>query len=279
MTFLIRADDRDPSIVYSQNDWIQGGRSAVEYNSTTTYPIAAGATATFHFTGTSVSLYGTLASKSSGVKVQYTIDKTVFTMTNYSSYLSNAYQILLFEQRNLTTSNHSLVITILQGSDFDYYLDYLDYTPIESLITTTCPSLSTTTSSIILPPTITNSSYPMKTGLQPTHKSCDLPYIAVFWSLVAVDVFVLLTFMFRKWPRWRTWLISYVDKHFNRHTILVPFEPSESFSADPTLNGRTPLLVIFQHRMICLQFKFHNNAGTTSILLGSSINYEVLSVE
>ncbi|KAF8981624.1 hypothetical protein BDQ17DRAFT_1438326 [Cyathus striatus] len=208
MTSLIRVDDRDPSIVYSENGWARGGRSGVEYNSTTTYPNAIGATATFNFTGTSVSLYGTLASKSSAVKVQYTIDDTVFPMTNYSSYLSNAYQILLFGQWNLTTSNHSLGITIFQGSGFDYYLDYLDYTPIESRITTMRPTLSTATSSIIMPPTITNLSYPMETGLQPTHKSCDLPYIAVFWSLVAVDVFVMLIFMFLKWPRWRTWLIS-----------------------------------------------------------------------
>ncbi|KAF8991569.1 hypothetical protein BDQ17DRAFT_1432989 [Cyathus striatus] len=262
MTSLIRLDDRDPSILYSESGWFQGGSSGLEYNGTTTSPNVTGTTAIFSFIGTSVSLYGTLASNSSAVKVQYTIDETVFPMTNYSSYQSNAYQILLFEQWNLTISNHTLVIAILPGSVFNhYYLDYLDYTPIESRITTMRPTLSTATSSIIMPPTITNSSYPMETGLQPTHKSCDLPYIAVFWSLVAADAVVMLIFMFRNWPRWRTWLISYVNKHFNSRTILVPFELSESVSVDLTLNGGTPFPVILQHCTIWLQFKFRNNPG------------------
>ncbi|KAF8981627.1 hypothetical protein BDQ17DRAFT_1434306 [Cyathus striatus] len=255
MTSLIRVDDRDPSIVYSEKHWLQGGVAGVEYNDTTTYPNAARAMATFNFIGTSVSLYGTLTSKSSAVKVQYTIDETVFPMTNYSPYPSNAYQILLFEQWNLSTSSHSFVITILPGSVFDYYLDYLDYTPVESSITTMCPLLSTTTSSIIIPPTVTNSSCPLETGLQPTHKSCDLPYIAVFWSLVAADVLFMLIFMFRKWPRWRTWLISYVDKYFNSRTKIVPFELSESVSVDPTLNGgdRPPSYIAAPYNMAAIQ--------------------------
>ncbi|KAF8991567.1 hypothetical protein BDQ17DRAFT_1332787 [Cyathus striatus] len=116
--------------------WNQAGVSGLEYNGTTTHPNATGAMATFNFIGTSVSLYGTLAFKSSALKVQYTIDETVFLMTNYSSYPSDAYQILLFEQWNMAASNHSLIITILPGSDINYYLDYLDYTPIESPITT-----------------------------------------------------------------------------------------------------------------------------------------------
>ncbi|KAF8987855.1 hypothetical protein BDQ17DRAFT_1435373 [Cyathus striatus] len=227
MTSLIRVDDRDPSIVYSENGWARGGDSGTEYNGTTTYPNATGAMATFHFIGTSVSLYGTLAPKSSAVKVHYTIDETVSHTTNYSSYLSNAYQILLFEQWNLATSNHSLVITMLPDSVFDYYLDYLEYTPIESSITTMCPST----------PTVTVSSSPEASVSSGHSSSNNAVILAALLGLVAIDMFILLIVLYIKR---RTWAKNF-NKYFARRQhggSSIQFDPSKlTRRAQPIVHG------------------------------------------
>ncbi|KAF8992902.1 hypothetical protein BDQ17DRAFT_1432102 [Cyathus striatus] len=187
-SIILRIDDRNSAITYSNlNTWILGGRTGIEYKDTTTCPIAKGATAAFNFSGTkivptitsvylaysmifigtSVEVYGTLDVSVNNTVVQYTIDdKVISGNTTYPSPKTILFRQLLFHTANLTASNHTLSIAFVNETPSGFCLDYFEYTPSTSIYT----------------------------------HSCSLPFVGVFWTLVAVDIIIVIIVLYWKLP-------------------------------------------------------------------------------
>ncbi|KAJ7059614.1 hypothetical protein C8F01DRAFT_989205, partial [Mycena amicta] len=127
-TELAIVDDRDPTIAYG-GSWSDGG-VAQEFQSTTHWASAAGSTARFSFTGTSVAVYGTVASGSTQASMSFSVDDGLSTgsYTPPSGLTAYIHHELLFASPSLDNAEHTLVITqTLAQAHGVIYFDFLTY--------------------------------------------------------------------------------------------------------------------------------------------------------
>ncbi|KAF8148383.1 hypothetical protein B0H34DRAFT_736754 [Crassisporium funariophilum] len=122
---VTRIDDTDRSIVYSSGWEATGGPD--EYQETTMSTSNQGASATVSFSGTQISVFGTIADKGLGdaPTSSYRVDggsaKTVVsTLGNNIQYGQ-----LFYNSGRLAAGQHTLVITYTGQSSF-FYLDYIE---------------------------------------------------------------------------------------------------------------------------------------------------------
>ncbi|CAA7262665.1 unnamed protein product [Cyclocybe aegerita] len=133
-------DDRDPTIAYSiapsgSTDW-EGGifGGPFEFNGTTTLSQRKGATATLTFSGTAVSVYGTISVNDTILpSSSYTLDggSPVFytpPRATGAALLQDAHRTLFFQAGGLERGTHTLVVTNEVDGD-RYWLDYFMYVP------------------------------------------------------------------------------------------------------------------------------------------------------
>ncbi|KAF9472257.1 hypothetical protein BDN70DRAFT_938312 [Pholiota conissans] len=116
-------DDRDSSIVYHGDTWVPSGNPAAEYLGTSmgTAP-AFGTSATVAFTGTGITVFGTL---NPGIQISmFSVDgapPTTFTSTDASS-IRYAQAFYTANPGTFSPGVHTLVMTPLQA---DFWLDFL----------------------------------------------------------------------------------------------------------------------------------------------------------
>lgn len=126
---LRNLDDRDSSIQYS-GGWDTSGHPTEEFQGTTTYTSTAGATARVTFTGTGISVFGTIARTgggASGPVSTYLIEGDSSTQKRFQGSPTDAiqYRVNFYEIRNLAFGRHVLVIRYEADSDMQLFLDYL----------------------------------------------------------------------------------------------------------------------------------------------------------
>ncbi|KAF8963489.1 hypothetical protein BDZ97DRAFT_1919736 [Flammula alnicola] len=149
-------DDRDPLISYS-GTWEDGGVDN-EYNKTTTWTNWSGSTAKITFSGTSISVWGTIAVADLGVAPHssYSVDDGPAMLYEANQSSTAQYRQQFFQSGNLSPTNHTLLLTTLVEGAY-FYLDYALITPADtsaalngsssssSLLPSSSPSITTTT--------------------------------------------------------------------------------------------------------------------------------------
>ncbi|PFH50377.1 hypothetical protein AMATHDRAFT_4030 [Amanita thiersii Skay4041] len=132
-------DDTSPGFIYYPLGAWQTGGDDGEYNHTSHISYVQGASTLLTFQGTSVSVFGTLLSASTGTPVSsYTLDKNQTTQFSAPSNTTDSlFEQQFFKADNLEDTWHTLTITLVDGSAF--VLDYLIYTPT---INASSPTLS-----------------------------------------------------------------------------------------------------------------------------------------
>ncbi|KAI0328213.1 hypothetical protein GY45DRAFT_1255528, partial [Cubamyces sp. BRFM 1775] len=131
----VYVDDADTRIQYSDN-W---GVSSIQYAYEGTLHAASvkGATATFKFTGTGVSVTGGEGDvqQYGWPSSSYTIDGKLYETYNVvDAHLSDptafSYQTTYFTTQGLSAGQHTLVITNLNGTTPNtYWIDYIAFLP------------------------------------------------------------------------------------------------------------------------------------------------------
>lgn len=155
---VTRFDDRDPGIQYS-GIWGNSG-TELDYLNTTTFTIYAGSGVLFNFTGTGVSVYGTIGPTGFGHAPvsNYTIDSGVPYQFNATQTAEDRHQQLFFRATGLGLGKHTLAIANELENDV-LTLDYLEVettgdgssssasftTPISSSLTATATRSTTIT--------------------------------------------------------------------------------------------------------------------------------------
>ncbi|KAF8215360.1 hypothetical protein K438DRAFT_1562073 [Mycena galopus ATCC 62051] len=125
-------DDRDPLIKYT-GTWGQAG-SSEEYSETTTFSVVPGSTATFPFTGSSVTVYGTIAANNFSTQAtwSFAVDSSVTgTYTPPANMTSDIHHQALWTTpaSSIANGTHSLLITQTASSSTQVlYLDYIIFT-------------------------------------------------------------------------------------------------------------------------------------------------------
>jgi len=177
-------DDRDNSISYT-GIWVQGGGPA-EYRGTTSFVTNPGATASLTFVGSGVSVYGTVSPHGSlyPPPCSYSIDGDSGTTLTATATNSTQYQLLFFQSPELTTGNHTLVITIIiEGvAQEAFFLDFFEVTPLP--IATAFPLPSSTTS-----------------PLPSTSKPPVGPIIGGVLGALALLTIAFIAFLFFRWKK------------------------------------------------------------------------------
>jgi len=133
-TNLAIVDDGDrASIIYGNGVWSTGGEPE-EFDGTTMFTVTQGATATFHFVGTSITIYVTISAKNRTPRASWTF---VFDGSIAGTHLSpfnltadiHRKPVWTSPSSSATDAPHTLVITqTVAPSDGVIYLDYLIYT-------------------------------------------------------------------------------------------------------------------------------------------------------
>ncbi|KIP01100.1 hypothetical protein PHLGIDRAFT_123668 [Phlebiopsis gigantea 11061_1 CR5-6] len=132
-------DDRDAQIDYL-TPWYKDPGQGTDFDQTVSVSDNPNAAFQFKFTGTSVSVYGSIPTNNTAVTT-YTIDfeaPVSFTNTPSSSYLSRQ---LCFQSHNLADGPHTLIVTVPKSTIglpwTSFHFDYLTYTPSGADSTTT----------------------------------------------------------------------------------------------------------------------------------------------
>ncbi|KAF9551243.1 hypothetical protein CPC08DRAFT_699169 [Agrocybe pediades] len=152
-------DDRDPSIQYGPpGKWGQGGVQQ-ENDGTTSFTPYAGSTITIPFTGTQISIFGTISNKGLGdpPSSTYSIDAGTPQTFNGVPADSILYRQLFFRSAELTPSAHMLVITSTTDNAY-FWFDYAEIVTPPPQISSKSQSSTTTTTSQTTSSTSTSSS-------------------------------------------------------------------------------------------------------------------------
>ncbi|EFI27467.1 hypothetical protein CC1G_15502 [Coprinopsis cinerea okayama7 len=144
-------DDRDAAITYT-GTWGQAG-SDREFNSTTTWTVDDGATATINFVGTGISVYGTIAGGIArrSPRSSYAIDDEDEVIFEGDPGLTVQYNQLFYQSPTLSEGEHTLTITNL-ATDGQLFLDVLMVEPLERPLVTTVTTTATATASAATQP-------------------------------------------------------------------------------------------------------------------------------
>ncbi|KAH9484755.1 hypothetical protein JR316_0001655 [Psilocybe cubensis] len=172
---LIRLDDRDPSIIYSNATWASAG-NGYEYMRTTSRSNRVGAYMRIPFNGTKIAIYGTIDSSTIG-----TLPQSLITIDDARGFIFLAdqtaevqYQQKFWESGNLPPGPHLLTVNIISGSSMKaaFTFDYVEYYPVDlnSNLTSASTSSSTSTST---PSSVSSTSNASGSG----HKKSSTPVI------------------------------------------------------------------------------------------------------
>lgn len=104
-------DDQDPSVKYVGN-WVPGGHPP-EYNDTVTSSTHVGDYFTVPFTGTSISVVGTMDSTSHGVVTSYTIDGAAPAQVTTGTASGDTYNQTFWSSPSLSPGAHTLQVTLV----------------------------------------------------------------------------------------------------------------------------------------------------------------------
>ncbi|KAF7336275.1 hypothetical protein MVEN_02175800 [Mycena venus] len=121
-------DDRDPLIHY-EGTWNQAG-SYAEFHSTTTWSPMQGSTATLSFTGTSITVYGSVAARNPPQSsLTFALDGSIAgTYTPPSDMAADIHHEALWTSPTVSSGSHTLVITQTTAETSGaIYLDYIMY--------------------------------------------------------------------------------------------------------------------------------------------------------
>ncbi|TFK36099.1 hypothetical protein BDQ12DRAFT_737185 [Crucibulum laeve] len=129
----VRVDDRNSDICYAGGIWSnQGGPN--ESEGTTKLTRDAGTTATFTFVGTSVAVYGTLPDNKlygGAIVSTYSLDGGPEKTFSGQTTSVNQYRQQFFRSGTISAGEHKLVIKNV-NKDSWYFLDYIEYQPLQS---------------------------------------------------------------------------------------------------------------------------------------------------
>ncbi|PPQ78926.1 hypothetical protein CVT25_002402 [Psilocybe cyanescens] len=146
---ILAIDDRDPLLSYSSiSAWNPGGVSS-EYNSTTTFTSVTGSTVNLTFTGTRVSVFGTINPNSldGPPSSSYSIDNGSPTLFSGTQTAAVQYQQRFYASGTLTPTTHTLLITVL-SKNATYFLDYITVVLPDPGATSLTSSSSSSSSSL-----------------------------------------------------------------------------------------------------------------------------------
>jgi len=124
---LLQIDDRNPLVFYSPNSsWTRGGNIA-DFDGTSTFTSTIRASATLTFTGTGISVWGTIQllspNMSTYVLSSYSIDGGPSTTFNATEKVAYQFQQKLFQSATLNDSApHTIVVTL--DNDASFFIDY-----------------------------------------------------------------------------------------------------------------------------------------------------------
>ncbi|KAJ7679742.1 hypothetical protein B0H17DRAFT_986855 [Mycena rosella] len=128
-TNVVIVDDRDSPIQYA-GSWNDAG-AEVEFHGTTRWASQAGSTASFTFSGSSVTVYGSVAAKNPAeASLNFVIDNSVTgSYTPSDSLDEGLFHEALWTSPSMSEGTHTLVITQTRAADEgQIYLDYMLYT-------------------------------------------------------------------------------------------------------------------------------------------------------
>ncbi|KAF8878219.1 hypothetical protein BD779DRAFT_1789325 [Infundibulicybe gibba] len=179
-------DDDDPSIIYSGN-WKRNSSSFITsddagglpFHNGTHQSTTPGDTASIHFTGNSVAVYGIYSWVTLGsMSVTYTLDNSSSTKTykvtpSSPDFVNKEFQqqnFQFFSEDSLAPGNHTLSINITEIDNMIFVMDYLTYSPSFNFLTTksnitgtpTTPAPSTSPSTSLLTNSSSSTSTPSK---------------------------------------------------------------------------------------------------------------------
>jgi hypothetical protein len=125
-----RYENSDPSIAYSSNNWTRHHTSRVWSGGAAATSNVMGATATFRFTGTSVSWIGCRKSSAGGIARIYIDGVLVREIRLRESYPIEGYQMTVFRADGLANGPHTLRIEVTSRNDGPYVVvDAFDVHP------------------------------------------------------------------------------------------------------------------------------------------------------
>jgi len=142
---VLQIDDRNPLIFYSPNSsWTRGGNTA-DFDGTSTLTHATGASATLTFTGTGISVWGTIQllqpNTTTYVVSSYSVDGGPTTIFNATETAGYQFQQKLFQSATLNDSApHTIVVTLVNNGTF--FIDYFLVIPAGAT-STSAPSSNT----------------------------------------------------------------------------------------------------------------------------------------
>ncbi|PPQ76284.1 hypothetical protein CVT26_009679 [Gymnopilus dilepis] len=159
-------DDQDPTVNYSGAWGKAGGPN--ELDGTTTWTHASGATATLHFSGTGISVFGTIPNIGRGTSPSssYSIDGSTsgsFTGTQRSDV---QYKVVFFQSSTLSAGDHTLVVTNVGNATGLLYIDFFQI--VENDPSTPSPGTTVTVTSTPPPPPPSPSAHPPTSSLSRT---------------------------------------------------------------------------------------------------------------
>uniref|UniRef100_A0A8H7Y6D2 Transmembrane protein n=1 Tax=Psilocybe cubensis TaxID=181762 RepID=A0A8H7Y6D2_PSICU len=195
---LIRLDDRDPSIIYSNATWASAG-NGYEYMRTTSRSNRVGAYMRIPFNGTKIAIYGTIDSSTIG-----TLPQSLITIDDARGFIFLAdqtaevqYQQKFWESGNLPPGPHLLTVNIISGSSMKaaFTFDYVEYYPVDlnSNLTSASTSSSTSTST---PSSVSSTSNASGSG----HKKSSTPVIvgAIVGVVALLSIVIGVMFWVRR---------------------------------------------------------------------------------
>ena len=123
-----RYEDYDPSITYT-GSWTHDNNARVWSEGVTSTSSQTGATATFSFTGTSVSWIGCEKDSAAGVADIYLDGAFVKEQKLYQAYPTEGYQMTIFRQDGLANGPHTLMIKVVNIDGSYVVVDAFDVHP------------------------------------------------------------------------------------------------------------------------------------------------------
>lgn len=123
-----RYEDYDPSITYTGN-WTHDNNARVWSEGVTSTSSQTGATATFSFTGTSVSWIGCEKDSAAGVADIYLDGAFVKEQKLFQAYPTEGYQMTIFRADGLTNGPHTLMIKVVNIDGSYVVVDAFDVHP------------------------------------------------------------------------------------------------------------------------------------------------------
>ncbi|KAH6913088.1 hypothetical protein BKA70DRAFT_712936 [Coprinopsis sp. MPI-PUGE-AT-0042] len=161
-------DDTDPAVQYA-GLWETSGNPQFEYNATTTFTKTPGSLARVTFTGTGISVFGTIAISEAPPISNYTIDDDPLTATRFTGVPTDEiqYGTRFYGINNLELGRHDLIIRNEQ-SDAELFLDYFNVVgPSEASQPSSSIVVSSVVTSTIASPSTSASSKPVESANPP----------------------------------------------------------------------------------------------------------------